>query len=191
MKKLFALLAVFALTGCIGSTQPSRFYSLRALDTAPQTYKSAKLFVGIEAVKMPVYLDKPQIVTRNANQVELSISELNRWAEPLSDSMQSILAIDLGRYLPNAVVKPSSFRKEGFDYIIWVEVNKFEGSWNKKVTLDAWWSVIDKNNNIIFRSRAILSRPLQTSYDDLVIQESDLLNELAAEIAAKLAKLKP
>lgn len=190
MKKLFALIAVVLLGGCLGGfSSPSRFYSLTAQTPAAQTFKSARIFVGVEPVKVPVYLDKPQIVTRNANQVELSISENNRWAEPLSDAIQNTLATDIGSALPDAVVKPSSFRKEGFDYIVWVEITKFEGIWNENVVLEAWWSILDNDNKLIARDKVALSRPLGDTYDNLALQQSGLIGELAEKIAARLAKL--
>lgn len=190
MKKLFTLIAVVLLGGCLGGfSSPSRFYSLTPQEMPARTYQSSRLFVGVEPVKVPVYLDKPQIVTRNANQVELSISENNRWAEPLSDAMQNVLASDLGALLPGATIKPSSFRKEGFDYTVWVEINKFEGTWNRQAELDAWWSILNSDNKIIARDKVSLSRPLGDSYDNLVQQQSALTEELAAQIAARLAKL--
>lgn len=189
MKKMFAILTVILLCGCVGQSRPARFYSLTAQTPAPQVFKSAKIFVGIEPVKVPVYLDKPQIVTRNTNQVELSISELNRWAEPLSDAIQTALAADIGSALPNAVVKPSSFRKENFDYIVWVEITKFEGVWNKEAMLDGWWSILDNDNKLVARDKVSLSRPLDDTYDNLAVQQSGLISELAEKIAARLAKL--
>lgn len=189
MKKLFAILTVIMLSGCIGQSRPARFYSLTTQTPAAQSFKSAKIFIGIEPVKVPVYLDKPQIVTRNPNEVELSISELNRWAEPLSDAIQNTLAADIGSALPNAVVKPSSFRKEGFDYIVWVEITKFEGVWNENVVLEAWWSILDNDNKPVARDKANLSRPLGDTYDNLVQQQSGLISELSEKIAARLAKL--
>lgn len=190
MKKLFALTAVVLLGGCLGGfSSPSRFYSLTPQEAPVQTYKSGRLFVGIEPVKVPVYLDKPQIVTRNTNQVELNISENNRWAEPLSDAMQNVLASDIGALLPDATIKPSSFRKEGFDYIVWIEINKFEGTWKRQAELDAWWSILNTDGKVVARSRVSLSRPLGDGYDNLVQQQSALTEELATQIAARLSKL--
>lgn len=190
MKKLTVFLMLVTLCGCFGGfSQPSRFYSLRPSDPAAKTYKSKQMFVGIEPVKVPVYLDKPQIVTRDANQVELNISEVNRWAEPLSDAVQNLLATDIGMLLPKAAVKPSSYRREGFDYVVWVEIGKFEGTWNQKVVLDAWWSIFDRNNNLITRDKINLECPLGDNYDELVKQQSTLIGELAKQIAARLARL--
>lgn len=189
MKKMLAILTVIFLSGCIGQSRPARFYNITPQTQAMRTFKSARIFVGIEPVKVPVYLDKPQIVTRNSNEVELSISELNRWAEPLSDSIQNTLAADIGSIMPDATVKPSSFRREGFDYIVWVEITKFEGVWNENAVLDAWWSILDSDNKSVARDQVSLSRPLGQTYDNLVQQQSILLGELSEKIAARLAKL--
>lgn len=191
MKKVLTLLAFLGLTACFGGmTPPSRFYSLTPIQNSSDVFKSAKLSIGVEEVKVPVYLDRPQIVTRYDNQVELNVSELNRWSEPLSVAMQRTIADNLAVYLPNASVKPSGFRREGFDYVVWVEVNKFDGSWNKTVDLSVWWSVFDKNGDVVLQKKANLSRPLGSSYDDLVKEDSDLISELSLQIAQNLARLK-
>lgn len=191
MKKVLSLLAVFALTACLGGmTPPSKFYSLTPIQHSQEVFKSVQLNIGVEEVKVPVYLDRPQIVTRHDNQVELNVSELNRWSEPLSTAMQRIIADNLAVYLPNASVKPSGFRHEGFDYLVWIEINRFDGSWDKTVDLSVWWSVFDKNGDTVLQKKANLSRPLGQSYDDLVKEDSDLVSELSLRIAQNLARLK-
>lgn len=191
MKKVLSLLAVFGLTACLGGmTPPSKFYSLTPIQHSQEVFKSVQLNIGVEEVKVPVYLDRPQIVTRKDNQVELNVSELNRWSEPLSTAMQRIIADNLAVYLPNASVKPSGFRHEGFDYLVWIEINRFDGSWDKTVDLSVWWSVFDKNGDTVLQKKANLSRPLGQSYDDLVKEDSDLVSELSLRIAQDLARLK-
>ena len=191
MKKVLTLLAVFGLTACLGGmTPPSKFYSLTPIQHSQEVFKSVRLNIGVEEVKVPVYLDRPQIVTRKDNQVELNVSELNRWSEPLSTAMQRIIADNLAVYLPNASVKPSGFRHEGFDYLVWIEINRFDGSWDKTVDLSVWWSVFDKNGDTVLQKKANLSSPLGSSYDDLVKEDSDLISELSLQIAQNLARLK-
>lgn len=190
MRKYGVLLATFLVCGCIGVSPQSKFYGLNSISESSITFDSAKLAVGVGEVKVPAYLDKPQIVTRQANQVELNVSEFHRWSEPLSAVLRQALTDDLAVYLPNAMVKPTSFRREGFNYVLWVEVNKFDGTWGKTADLSVWWSVFDANNNLVLREKTDLSRPLGKTYDDLMQQDSDLVSELAREMAAKIAKLK-
>ncbi|MBE6444855.1 MAG: membrane integrity-associated transporter subunit PqiC [Alphaproteobacteria bacterium] len=189
MKKI-CLVALFLLASCVGTTPPSKFYVLNSINSTTNTFDSAKLFIGVGEVNVPMYLDKPQMVMRDKNQVELNISEFDRWSEPLGDAIQLALADDLAIYLPNATVKPTSFREEVFDYVVWVEINRFDGTWRQNVVLSAWWSIFDKNGKLVLREKADLARSLGKTYDDLALQNSELVSELAEQIASKLAKLK-
>ncbi len=188
MKKI-GLLLIVMLSGCTGFTPDSKFYTLQGVDRVEQTYKTANLVIGVGEVSVPQYLDRAQIVIRDDNQVELFISELHRWGEPLGDAIQLALVDDLALYLPSALVRPTSMRKENFDYIVWVEVNRFDGIWDKTANLSVWWNIYDKNK-IVLREKTELQLPLKSSYDDLAIKNSELVSQLAAQIAEKIANLK-
>lgn len=191
MKKLLTFTFAMLLTACVGTSQQSKFYTIQSMTSSTTaTNSSNKLSVGVTEITIPAYLDKPQIVTTAANGVELNISEFNRWSEPLSSMLQRTLADDLGAYLPGAVVKPRTSARENFNYLLNVEINKFDGSFDKTVKLDAWWSLIDRNNQIIRRHRVDLSLPVKNSYDNMVIQQSILIGELAKNIATEIKKLK-
>lgn len=191
MNKLLSLVLVFMLSGCItGTSQPAKFYTLRSADSnTGYINNKIKLSLGVNTITIPDYLDKPQIVTLKDNSVEMNISEMNRWSEPLSTMMQRTLADDLSVALPNAVIKAKNSARENFDYTLQVEINKFEGSWDKEAVLSAWWTLTNKDNKVIFREKADLTTPMSDSYDDLVIKESNLIAQLAQQIAQKLSKL--
>lgn len=189
MKK-FILLSILLLTACIGTTPPSKFYTLNNISSSPQTYPSAKLFIGIGEVSIPQYLDKPQIVVRDSNQVELSVSEFNRWGEPLKDAIQSVLANDLTNYLPASTIKPTSYRQENFDYLIWIEIDRLDGTWKQEASLSAWWTIFNNNSQAIIRQKTEFKIPLGQNYDNLAQQYSLLINQLAQEIALQITKLK-
>lgn len=189
MRKLILGLA-FLVCACVGTTPQSTFYTLSTITEAPVVYEKAKMFVGVGNVSVPVYLDRPQMVTRDKNQVELVVSELNRWSEPLGDAMQTALADDLAVYMPNATIKPTSYRQEKFDYVVWVEVNRFDGTWGKTADLSVWWSIFDGNGKLKAREKTDLQRKLGKKYEELAIKDSELVGELAGVIAQKLAKMK-
>lgn len=189
MKKI-ALLLIVMLFGCVGVTSDAKFYTLRKVNAVQHTYKTNNLIIGVGEVSMPQYLDRAQIVMRSNNQVELFISELHRWGEPLSEAIQLALVDDLALYLPNALVRPTSMRQEIFDYWVWVEVNRFDGVWGQDTVLSVWWNIYNKNSKIILREKTELKLPLKSSYDDLAIKNSELINKLAAQIAEKIANLK-
>lgn len=191
MNKLFSLVLMLMLGACVGTSEPAKFYTLRSAESSVgYVNDKVKLSLGVNTVNVPDYLDKPQIITLKSNSVEMNISEMNRWSEPLSTMIQRTLADDLSAALPDAVIKARSSARENFDYTLQVEINKFEGSWDKEAVLSAWWTVLNKNNKVVLREKADLSVKMSDGYDDLVIKQSNLIAQLASQIAQKLSKLK-
>lgn len=192
MKKVvLGLLVSMFVSGCfsIGTSAPSKFYSLQSApsqDVQSISLKTAK--IGVEEIKIPTYLDKPQIVTKEPQAVELRFSEDNRWSEPLSSMMQRVLANDMALYLPNSLVKPRYLGQEKFDYLVFVEIEKFEGALDKQAALVGWWYVADKNGDVILTQKANLILNTSGSFDGLIQTESDLVNELAKQISVGLVK---
>lgn len=192
MRKIIACACFLLLSGClsIGSSAPSKFFSLRSVDASQAEVLSKKsIKIGIEEIKIPTYLDKPQIITRDANTVELNISEDNRWSEPLSSMMQRALANDMALYLPNSLVKARYLGRETFDYLVFVEVERFDGALDDNITLTGWWYVIDKNGNIVITKRIDLEGQTGSSYDAMVMADSLLVNQLAKQIVGNMLKI--
>lgn len=190
MKKFMSLVLILAVSACVGTSKPSKFYSLQGISRVETTPVSqAKITIGVEEVKIPDYLDKPQIVTFKDNSVEMGFSEVNRWSEALSTMMQRTIANDMSAYLPKAIVKARNLSRENFDYVVFVEVDKFDGAFDDKVQLKAWWYALNRDNKIVVRERAEFSLPAGDNYDELVRAESRLVAELSQQIAQKAAKL--
>ncbi len=191
MRKLAIAFIILAVSGCFGGYSPqSKFYSLTPEAAPAEPFASGRLTIGVAAVQIPPYLNKPQMVTREDNQVEISVSEFNRWSEPLSAMVQQALASDLAGWLPQAEVKPSGFSHIGFDYIIKAEITKFDGIFGNQASLNAWYSIFNRNGALLRRNEVKLSVPLGKNYDDLARQDSVLVNRLAGEIAAQIVSLK-
>ena len=108
MKKLLALLLVFCLSGCFSGSPNATFYNLSPAEISGiKANPKLRFSVGIEKVVMPDYLKKPQIVTKDKDNYELTQSEFNRWGESLSGMMQRTIALDIAQYLPNTTANPS------------------------------------------------------------------------------------
>ncbi len=190
MKKISVFFIAFLLAGCIGfgTSQPSKFYILEALNgQAPLSQK--KISIGVEPIKIPGYLDKPQIVLSENNSPEMNLSETQRWAEALSSMMQRTLAKDMGNYLPNAFIKSKTYGSENFTYTIFAEVASMDGILGDKAELSVWWSILNSDGKTIVREQSKLKRPLGKTYADYVDTQSKLLNDLAEKISKKLAEL--
>ena len=73
------------LGGCV-RTKSSKFYRLNAVSGVGSGAKAIdtgrELAIGVGPVKLPLYLDRPHIVTRTSTN-EFDSSGFDRWAEPL------------------------------------------------------------------------------------------------------------
>lgn len=85
----FWLAVLVFSSGC--STSPvSQFYVLEARTPSAIPAFDATV-VAIGPVELPAYLDRPQLVSREA-QNKISIAEFHRWAEPLPGHVTTTLA---------------------------------------------------------------------------------------------------
>jgi len=191
MKKIIALCFAILLSACVGGTSKSpNIYTLKPIDNARTVIdKSKGMSVGIAEVKVPNYIDKPQIILVESDGITLKKSEFERWSEDLATLTQRTLAGDMSAYLPSAIIKPKNFINEKFDFVVYVEINDMTGTFADKATLDVWWTVVDSNNNMLFKKQTKIQNELGDTYTDFVIAQSDLLNRLSEEIATELARL--
>src|SRR5262245_54561997 len=94
--------ALFVLSGCLGSTPPTQFYLVPSLtgDTAPPVSAGQRdLTLAVGPVTVPPYLDRPQIVTRTS-RAKLGLADFDHWAGPLADTIARVLSEDLALLIP-------------------------------------------------------------------------------------------
>ncbi len=188
MKKRFYL--IFALTAALsacGFSRPSTFYVLDSniLPSQSVTLKNAdNLLIGIENVFMPNYLDKPQIVIRQPDSVTLTASEFNRWAEQIGDVFPRVLAGSISERMGYQAAKQINLNRDLFPYRLFVEVLRFDATFDKEAVLDVWWTILSNSGNVVYRSRSTLIAPVEgDDYSDVVRAEQRLLKDLGYTIA--------
>ena len=94
------LLGLTGLAGCFRSSPPDQFYMLRAEDAhGGNRQVGAGPLLGLGPIRIPAYLDRPQIVTAASGQ-EYHLSEDHRWAERLDDNVARVTARNLTNDLP-------------------------------------------------------------------------------------------
>ncbi|MCX8048332.1 MAG: PqiC family protein [Methylohalobius sp.] len=106
MKPIIALGLMLTAAGCafIGQSPSPQFYILPYL-SVPAPAAPVLETIGLAPIRLPRYLDRPQIVTVNkGGQVQLS--ELHRWAEPLEAGFSRALAESLTARLPGKAFAP-------------------------------------------------------------------------------------
>ena len=184
MKKItfVCILSIF-LSACFSGRSPDpKFYLFDVLASNKESDKNISIL--FEKIKVPALVDKPQIVLKEKDSLEVSVSEFNRWSEPLPNMIRQTLISDLNEYLPNAFIKPDNYDTSGnFDYTLLVEVETFIGEKNYFATFSCWWTLKDKNGKIIRRKKSNFENFMDSTYESYVDSQSYNIDELAMEIA--------
>ncbi|MGO9611489.1 MAG: membrane integrity-associated transporter subunit PqiC [Dissulfurispiraceae bacterium] len=189
----FLTVVVVALifTGCAESPQ-SRFYHLDAAKEQTSVSHSVipegTLVVTIGPIRIPDYLDRPQIVTRSGKN-EFNLSEFNRWAGSLEKNISLVLVDNISTILPadrflvlrwTPVIEsqiPSSYRVE-------VVVESFEGAIGGSVSLKAKWGIVTTRGVLQLRRESVIIEQVEgNGYDALVAAMSSALKKLGHDIA--------
>lgn len=188
------LFLVFLLSAC-GSTPPTQFYKLNSLPSGQQEYPAAHLgediSIGVGPVVFPMFLDRPQIVTRKS-QNQLQISEFNRWAGSLPRDFSRVLAENISTLLPTdrVAVYPwgDTFSPT---YQIKLYVDQFDGQLGEQVLLRVTWSVVDQQgaNELVGRKSLVVEPVSGNDYEGLVVAQSNALATLSRTIVEEIRKL--
>jgi len=103
--------------------------------------------IGVGPIQLPEYLNRPQIVTRQSDY-HMNISEFNRWAEPLNDSITHLLVMNLSNNLQSNRVywMPRQDRNYPLDIRIVIDIGRFDGKLGEEVLLESRWTIFNKKN---------------------------------------------
>jgi len=189
---LLLVAVLIPLAGC-GKTAPSRFYALSpaGASDARAVPENRSLTVGVTYVKMPDYLDRPQIATRIGPN-ELRFDDFNRWAEPLKENFSRVLAENLSVLLgTDKVIISTRGGVFSVDYQVWVEVTQFDANAAGDVSLVAKWSVLQpEEKKPLITKRSTFSEPAAApGYEAMVAAGSRAVADLSREIAEALRKV--
>lgn len=191
---LLAVCLVF-LAGC-ASTTPSRFYTLTPVKAA-DTPASGVPFEGgsllaVGPVRLPDYLDRPQIMTRSEGN-EIRMRETERWAGSLEGDVARVLIENLSVLLSGknvAVVQWTSAMQSmaPFRNRLGVDVLRFEGSVGGEVVLKARYSLFGPDGRkVISAGESIVREPVGgTDYGALTAAMSRALATFSREVAAAI-----
>jgi uncharacterized protein len=192
---LMILCTLLLLQGGCAGTPPSKFYMLESLGGAPALQGTAALdqavTIGLGPVRLPDYLDRPQIVTR-ARQNSVQIAEFERWAEPLSSNVSRVLAENLIFLLQSDSVVPYPWPGSiDVAYQVVVDVYRFDGILGDKALLEAQWSILGKKGKkVLILKRSMFIEPVgESSLAALVSAQSRALGNFSRELAEALQNL--
>jgi hypothetical protein len=188
---LLLTVGVLTLAGCLSVADPTKYYVLSP--TSPRdpalTSSASSVAVGVGPVLIPGYLDRVQIVTRDAND-EVAVAMYDRWAEPLGSGISQVLADNLGAQVGSERIAVFPWRggvARVLDYQVVVVVLRFEGWPGRQATLDARWRLVAKDGNELALKRSTLNEPVAgQTYQALVQGMNRLLSSLARDIASEI-----
>ena len=193
---VFVLAAAGLVHGCLPTaTPPTRFYALSA---APADAGSPDFGIGrfpsveVVPVRVPQYLDRPQIVTRSGPH-RLELAEFDQWAGNLRKNMTRVIVENLSVRLRTADVRIAPSRAAvPADVRVEVEVLQFERCEDRRVRLGAQWVLTVRNDpsSAAVRITRLQSRrlPGAPDYTSTVSAMSDLLAELSEAIARAVTR---
>lgn len=152
------------LSGC-ASTPPSNFYTLApipAFETAAPSKAEREdrndrldeeLAIGLGPVTFPLFLDRPQIVSR-ASANRLSIDELERWGGTLQDDFLRVWSENLALLTGSSriLILPSEIRYP-LDVRLSAEILAFEGTAEGQAELRVRWSVLEPTLDQVLLAR--------------------------------------
>jgi uncharacterized lipoprotein YmbA len=187
------LLCLLFLCGC--ASEPPKYYVLHSLQSEVPGVKMARaqndLTIGVGPIKIPEYLDRPQMATRSTPD-SLKFAEFDKWAEPLEKDLARVLAENLSILLSTdrVVVFPWAGPMHVL-YQVTVDVAQMEYTPDGKVMLVAGWSVLGNEGGellAIKRSRIIV--PVQsTGFEAIASAQSRAVGDMSREIAACIESL--
>lgn len=186
MKKYLISSLVFFLCSCSHISMPADTYVIDLPDAYTNQYES-KLHVGsgpvfaLMHINIPSYLNRPQIVLREEDS-KIYIDERHRWGENLDKAIIRVLSNALTNNLTsiNGVAVPLKLGIHP-DYTIQLDISRFEGTLNKYLELNAFWT-LQKGGSKIIQAGFYKKIPVKNDYSGFVQGYGELLSLLAKDM---------
>lgn len=188
---LVGLLALAAaLAACRGPMPAMQFYTLTPQAAPAAAPAPNPASVGVGPLDIPLALDRPQIVTRSAEN-RLDMAEFHRWGGSLAGDILASLTADLSALLgSDRVVAHPWTRFIEPDYRVPVEIHRFDGKLGGEVTLVATWAVHRKGEAEprVVRKSFLAEPTAGPDFAALVAAHSRALAGLSREITVEISR---
>lgn len=184
------LLLPLLLAGCGQQPDPHLYVMSPVPEAQSDADGEAEPVVAVLRVRLPEYLDRPQLVSRNGTN-SLEIDDDNRWGEPLDTSVLRVLAENLSHYLPNArVVVPQEARAQKVRYEYLVALDAYEADGQGNAVMRGRWHLNDtRNGKVIADGRIDQQRHLASPTPAAVVGAmNENLNDASRQIAEATAR---
>ena len=189
------LLSLLSICGC--ASKSPNYYILNSLQSGAPSAEKVRaendLTIGVGPVKIPAYLDRPEMATRSAAD-SLQFAEFDKWAEPLERNLTRVIAENLAILLStNRVGVFPWLNSAQVQYQVTVDITQLERMPDGKVILAARWNILgDQGENMLVIESSRFSIPIESAgYGAMASAESRAVEALSREIAAAVKSLPP
>jgi uncharacterized lipoprotein YmbA len=177
--------------GCFRGGAQDQFYMLQPIkETAPASAAAAKgPLIGLGPIKVPAYLDRPQIVTA-ASDHEYRLAENQRWAERLDDTIARVSQENLSSLVPSdrIVMHPWS-RDTKPDIQAIVQIQELHLDPEGHARMVALWSLKSVKGETANHRFSCSIAVSPSDYGQIVGAESECLARLNREMAQGIRHL--
>ena len=189
---VMTILSATLLSACVTLTSPSsQLYTLNASNNdappLPEQSNTELPVLAVGPVDLPDYLRRPQIVSREG-QNRIKVAEFDRWAAPLNEQVERVLAENLSARVQGMVVV--NYREQRFKprYRLSMSVERFERQDSKRVQLAGRWTLANAETGAVLQTqRDSVHVPVEgESYEATVAAQSRALAQLADSISKVL-----
>ena len=190
-----SIIFLTGIIGCLGTSKPINYYVMTPIEDGGPEAETPQgdggLAIGVGPVKMPLYLDRQQIITRNTpNQIETA--EFHQWAEPLKNNIVRVLTENLSILLDSQHVLMYPYSKQArVEFQVPIMVMQFDAHPGRDIRLKARWAIIretDKEMLLIKVSEFAVAYDT-AGYPALAACHSEALAELSREIAREVQQI--
>lgn len=179
------LIALTGLAGCFGPRLPDQFYMLHSLPGPPLEGGglAGDPLIGLGPVRIPAYLDRPQIVTA-ISASEYRLNENQRWAERLDVTITRVSAENLAALLRTDRIVVHPWPREPRPSLqASINIQEMHVDALGKARLVALWS-LRAGSELVVNRRFSCSLPASASdHARMVESESECLARLNRDMA--------
>jgi uncharacterized lipoprotein YmbA len=193
---LFIICLGSLLSGCFGTSKPTRFYTLSPPENhRTETLTSFKEMLVVGPLTIPEYLDRRQIVSRSG-QNGIVLAEFEQWSSSLDDELTRLLVATISENLVSLHVAVlsgmfSAIPTTGKMYRIPIKIVHFHGYRGGTVVLNAFWGAVENQEGhvkYLFNQESTITEIVTgNSYEALVDAMGRAARKLAMEIASRFA----
>jgi uncharacterized lipoprotein YmbA len=174
---------MLAAAGC-ARTPPPNFYLLEEPAGSRLSGLDRGMAIGVGPLNLAGYLDRPNVVTRLTDH-ELQLSDFNRWAEPLKESILRVIGGNLSNMLETNRIYEIPWRNKEMplEFRVEIDISRFDGCLGGDALLAARWTLYGRDEKtLVTRVSLITVASGGDGYDRLIGAQNQALRKLSQEI---------